>query len=464
MAKKAIGKVGGRISRHFRQDIWAKDIEGMGTWRQRMVAFSRLIYMVSTGFVADHCIIRASALTFITILSIVPLLAVAFSISKGFGLQNADFFRDFLMGVSAGRTEVVDRILQYIGNTNVKTLGWIGVGTLLVTVFTTVGNVERAFNTIWAVRKGRSSWRKFTDFFSIIVICPVVVLVAASVSVAVQKMELVHQFVNDPGYDSLEKFILKLVSLMLVWIGFTFAYAFIPNTKVKLHAALAGGVVAGSVWLSAQWVYIHWQIGFTKYNAIYGSFAQLPLFLIWLYISWILVLLGAEISFAVQHMGSAVRRGMVDALNPVARQKVALLALGQVTARFMDGLRPLTVRELSQLLHLPEDAVLEALSLLATTGTTVWLKEEDEEPAFALAMAPETIRLSDVVEAVLSCGESQGCGELFAETQRADAVLAGFTEAVRASATNVTVADFAQGMRAAALRDARQAAATTAVE
>lgn len=463
MAKKAFGAVGGRISRHFHQDIWIKDIGDMGTWRQRAVAFSRLAYMVSTGFVADHCIIRASALTFITILSIVPLLAVAFSISKGFGLQNADFFRDFLMGVSAGRTEVVDRILQYIGNTNVKTLGWIGVGALLVTVFTTVGNVERAFNTIWAVKRGRSSWRKFTDFFSIIVICPVVVLVAASVSVAVQKMDLVHQFVSDPGYDSLEKFILKLISLILVWVGFTFAYAFIPNTKVRLSAAVTGGFVAGSLWLSAQWVYIHWQIGFTKYNAIYGSFAQLPLFLVWLYISWILVLLGAEISFAVQHLGSAVRRGLVESLNPLARQKVAVLALGQVAARFMDGLRPLTVRELSRVLRLPEDAVMEALTLLAATGMTVALKEDEEEPAFTLAIAPENIHLADVAEAVLVCGENQGCGELFAQTERVDAVLATFTEAVRASAANVTLAEFAQGMRAGALRDARKAAAATAM-
>ncbi|MDO9083629.1 MAG: YihY/virulence factor BrkB family protein, partial [Humidesulfovibrio sp.] len=302
MAKETFKTVKGRVARHFRQDIWSKDLGSLAGWRQRAYAVSRMAYMVCTGFLTDHCIIRASALTFTTILAIVPLLAVAFSISKGFGLQNADFFRDFLLGVSAGREEVVDKILQYIGNTNVKTLGWLGVGALLFTVFTTVGNVERAFNTIWAVKQDRTSWRKFTDFFSIIVICPLVVLVAASFTVALQKTDLVHAFIANPALEWLERLLLKIMSLALVWVGFTFAYAFIPNTRVKLKAAALGGVVAGSLWQAAQWAYIHWQIGFSKYNAIYGSFAQLPLFLIWLYISWVLVLLGAEISFAAQHL------------------------------------------------------------------------------------------------------------------------------------------------------------------
>ncbi len=347
----------GAVTRHFERNIWTKEAESANGARKGVFAVSRLIYMVSTGFLADHCIIRASALTFTTILSIVPLLAVAFSISKGFGLQNAEFFRNFLMGIAADRVDVVNKILQYIANTNVKTLGWIGVGTLLLTVYTTVSNVERAFNNIWNVKKGRSSWRKFTDFFSVIVICPIIVLVAASVSVAVQKLDLVQDFFAEPGSESLEKFLLKCLSLVLVWVGFIFVYAFVPNTRVRLRSAVAGGLVAGTLWQSAQWLYIHWQIGFTKYSAIYGSFAQLPLFLVWLYISWVIVLLGAEVSYAVQHLGGFVRLGLSERLSPLARQKVAVAALTHIAARFAAGLSPLPVRELSKTLHLPEDSL-----------------------------------------------------------------------------------------------------------
>ncbi len=439
--KQGMKTVRGAVERHFRQDIWAKDAEDAGGARRGVYALSRLIYMVSTGFLADHCIIRASALTFITILSIVPLLAVAFSISKGFGLQNADFFRDFLMGVSAGRAEVVDKILQYIANTNVKTLGWIGVGTLLVTVFTTVGNVERAFNAIWNVKRGRTSWRKFTDFFSIIVICPIIVLVAASFTVAVQKLDLVHQFVTDPGYDGLEKFLLKFMSLVLVWIGFTFVYAFVPNTKVRLSSAIGGGVVAGTLWQSAQWFYIHWQIGFTKYNAIYGSFAQLPLFLVWLYISWIIVLLGAEVSFAVQHLHAFVRRGLSVNMSPLSRQKVAVAALGHLAARFQAGLSPLSVEELSRNLHLPEDVVQDTLSALADAGMTVPLGEEDAR-GYGLAVAAENIRLASVAEVIATCGDGGTCGTVF-ETG-ADPLFEAFAEAVRQSPANTTLAEYAR--------------------
>ncbi|MDP2846970.1 MAG: YhjD/YihY/BrkB family envelope integrity protein [Humidesulfovibrio sp.] len=460
MAGQGSKGVKGAVERHFRHDIWAKDAAEAGGARKGVFALSRLIYMVSTGFLADHCIIRASALTFTTILAIVPLLAVAFSISKGFGLQNAEFFRDFLMGVSAGRAEVVDKILQYIANTNVKTLGWIGVATLLLTVFTTVGNVERAFNSIWGVKKGRTSWRKFTDFFSVIVICPIIVLVAASFTVAVQKFDLVRDFVSNPGYDGLEKFLLKFISLALVWVGFTFVYAFVPNTRVRLKSAIVGGMVAGTLWQTAQWLYIHWQIGFTKYNAIYGSFAQLPLFLIWLYISWIIVLLGAEVSYAVQHLHAFVRRGLSARLSPLSRQKVAVAALTHIAARYAAGLSPLPVDALARALHLPEDVVMDTLAALADAGMAVPLGDE-ESRGYALAMAAENIRMAEVLEVLAVCGDSGDCGGMVIHPG-VDPLFQTFSEALRQSPANVTLAEFAQSetaeMRTQAAR-ARELAA-----
>ncbi|MHC1700647.1 MAG: YhjD/YihY/BrkB family envelope integrity protein [Humidesulfovibrio sp.] len=445
-----LSTVKGRVVRHFRQDIWSRDLGSLAGWRQRAYALSRMVYMVVTGFLADHCIIRASALTFTTILSIVPFLAVAFSISKGFGLQNAEFFRNFLMGVSAGRAEVVDKILQYIGNTNVKTLGWMGVGALLLTVFTTVGNVERAFNTIWAVKKGRTNWRKFTDFFSIIVICPLVVLIAASFTVAVQKTGLVHAFIANPAYDWLEKQLLKGLSLALVWVGFTFAYAFIPNTRVKLGAAAVGGVVAGTMWQLAQWAYINWQIGFTKYNAIYGSFAQLPLFLVWLYISWVLVLLGAEISFAAQRLHAYVRRGLAESISPLSRQKTAMLALAHLAGRFQAGLAPQSLSECSQALRLPEDLLASVLGTLTGAGMTVETGDE-ETRGFGLAVSPELIRVADVARAVLECGDGDDCDVFMVDAGRVDALFAAFGQAVSGSAANVTLAEFVR-LEAEALR------------
>ncbi|SNS27473.1 tRNA-processing RNAse BN [Humidesulfovibrio mexicanus] len=434
--------LGARLERHFSRDIWAKDAGDVGGLKGKAYALSRLGHMVVKGFLADHCIIRASALTFTTILSIVPLLAVAFSISKGFGLQNAGFFRNFLMGIAADRVEVVNKILQYIANTNVKTLGWIGVGTLLLTVFTTVGNVERAFNSIWNVKRGRSSWRKFTDFFSVIVICPIIVLVAASLTVAVQKLDLVQDFLSASGSVGLEEFLLKLFSLSLVWVGFIFVYAFVPNTHVRLKSAAVGGLVAGTMWQSAQWLYIHWQIGFTKYNAIYGSFAQLPLFLVWLYISWIIVLLGAEVSFAVQHMNAFVRRGLSQRLSPLSRQKVAVAALSRIAARFAAGLSPLPVRLLARDLRLPEDVVADTLGILADAGMVAPMGEA-EDLGYGLAVAADNIRMAEVLAVLERCGDGGECGGMLIH-EGVDPLFDAFAETLGSSPANVTLEEFAR--------------------
>ncbi|MDO9081892.1 MAG: YhjD/YihY/BrkB family envelope integrity protein, partial [Humidesulfovibrio sp.] len=257
----------------------------------------------------------------------------------------------------------------------------------------------------------------------------------------VQKTDVVHAFIANPAFEWLEKLLLKGISLALVWMGFTFAYAFIPNTRVKLKAAAIGGVIAGTMWQTAQWAYINWQIGFTKYNAIYGSFAQLPLFLIWLYISWVLVLLGAEISFAAQRLHAYVRRGLNEGLSPLSRQKTAVLALAHLAKRFQAGLAPQTLSATVQDLRLPEDVLADVLGILTEAGMTVETGDEDSR-GFGLAVSPELIRMADVASAVLECGGGDECGVLMADDGRVDTLFQAFGQAVRESSANVTLADF----------------------
>jgi len=257
----------------------------------------------------------------------------------------------------------------------------------------------------------------------------------------VQKTGVMHAFVVNPAYDWLEKLLLKGLSLALVWMGFTFAYAFIPNTRVKLKAAALGGVVAGTMWQVAQWAYINWQIGFTKYNAIYGSFAQLPLFLVWLYISWVLVLLGAEISFAAQRLHAFVRRGLSESLSPLSRQKAAVLALAHLAGRFQAGLPPQTLAEACQALRLPEDVLCGVLEILTEAGMTVEIGDEDLR-GYGLAVSPEMIRVADVAAAVLECGSGEECSVLMSDDGRVDSLFQAFGQALRESAANVTLAEF----------------------
>jgi membrane protein len=393
-----LDKMQANLIRHFSQDIWSGQHGGGGV-RGMANAVSRWVFLVVNGFLGNQCLIRASALTFTTILSIVPFLAVAFSISKGFGIQNTEFVRGLLLRITGERAEIVEKILTYIGNTNVKTLGWLGVVTLLATVFSMVGTVEKAFNTIWGVRRGRTAWRKFTDFFSVILVCPLIIVLSASFTVSLKKSELVQDLLAVSAIGGLEGLVLQLVPLLLIWLAFTFAYAFIPNTKVHLSSAATGGLLAGILWQSAQWAYINWQIGVTKYNAIYGSFAQLPLLLVWLYISWVIVLVGAEMCHARQELHAFTTRRFLGRAGLAERQKVAMLLMLAVTRRFLDGLPPYSVEEAARRLGVPPELAGELFGQMGAAGLVV-LAENERQRAVALASNPDCIRVWDVIQAV----------------------------------------------------------------
>ena len=386
------GRLANRVSDFFLHDIWDWSSHHVSGPVKVAYTFARVAYLVAVGFLKDQCIIRASALTFTTMLSIVPFIAVAFSLMKGMGFQDSAFIHDMLLKVSAGREEVVVKILEYVDNTNVQTLGWVGVATLLFTVLSTVGTIEKAFNIIWDVSKGRTFWRKFTDFFSVIFICPVAVIVATSVSISIRRQTLLHSFEGVYGISALESFIMKLAPLVLIWLSFTFVYAFMPNTRVRVRSALAGGIVAGTIWHMAQWAYINWQVGVSKYNAIYGSFAQLPLFLLWLYFSWIIVLLGSEISYAVQNvMMYRQQRFMPDA-GVEDMQKFSILALSYMSTRFERAEPPYDLEELAAEMGVPVRFIANLLDKFAEGGILLKAKDEDRD-IYTFALSPEKISL-----------------------------------------------------------------------
>ena len=358
-----------------------------------------LFYLVGFGFFKDQSIIRAAALTFTTILSIVPFLAVAFSISKGFGLQNTEFIRTIVLKMTTGRIEVADKIIEYIDRTNVQALGWVGVAMLLLTVFSLIGTIEKAFNVIWNVTKGRSAWRKVADFFPVILICPVILLLASSFNVSLQQQQAVKVLLSIEAIGYLEAMFLKITPYILISIAFTFAYAFIPYIKVKIPAAIVGGVVGGVLWQTAQWGYINWQIGAAKYNAIYGSFAQLPLLLIWIYISWVIVLLGAEVSYAWQNINSFVKQRYFGQATPFERQKIAVLMMIILAKRFHEG-KPLpSVEEISDGLMAPISLVSDLFGLLQKAGYTI-LADTLECEIYAPARVLDGIRVVDIVRVV----------------------------------------------------------------
>ena len=430
------------VRRHFSEGIWVRNTPNtpyvIRLWR----GVNRLLYLVLFGFLRDQCIIRAAALTFTTILSIVPFLAVAFSISKGFGLQNTEFIRELILKLTTGRVEVADKIIEYISRTNVQALGWVGVATLLFTVFSLVGTIEKAFNTIWHVTKGRSPWRKVADFFPVILICPIVLLVASSFNVSLQQQDVIKGLLSVEAIGLLEAMFLKVTPYILITLAFAFMYAFIPHTKVKFTGAVIGGFVSGVLWQMAQWFYINWQIGAAKYNAIYGSFAQLPLLLIWIYISWLIVLLGSEVSYAWQNINSFVKQRYFGEATPFERQKLAVLMMVVLAKRFHDGAPLPSVEELSDSFMAPASLVSDIFRQLQTAGYAV-LTENSEREVYAPARALGQVRVIDVIKVVNMEGVDRVFKHFAEKFGFLDVLFARLGKVTMESETNLTLLECA---------------------
>ncbi len=393
-----------RILRFFTDELWELEFSEINKLKKLLVYFLKGAYLVFYGFVKDQCLLRSSALTYTTTLSIVPLLAVAFSISKGFGFQNTEYIRGFLLKISAGKTQVVNKIIEYINNTNVTALGAIGIGTLLFTVISLLSNIEKSFNTIWGIKRARSFGRKFTDYLSVAVIYPFLTVIAISSTASLQSTMIMKKILSISVLSNIYLSVLKLTPYIMVWLALTFIYYFMPNTKVKFSSALVGGVVGGTLWQLVQWVYINFQIGVAKYNAIYGSFSQIPLFLIWLYISWIIVLLGAEISFAVQNIKTYQKEAESINISISDKEKFALRIIMLIAKSFDTGENLLTNEMISEKLNIPVKLVNEILSILEKSRLVIEIRKEGN--TYYIPGKPlEKISVYDIITNLRNYGE-----------------------------------------------------------
>ncbi len=264
--------------------------------------FKKVIVFAVKGFREDRCDLRASSLTLFTLLSIVPVMAMAFGVAKGFGFQQ--ILEKRVLELFAGQEEIIENVLEFSINLLEKTKGGLmalfGLILLFYILIKLIGHIENAFNKIWWIKDDRPFIKKFTDYIAISITAGIMVVFSSSVNIFITAY--LTKFLSNiqlPGnIESLVSLGFKIFPFFPIWILFIFFYIFIPNKKVDIKSALAGGLIAGTIFQIAQMTYLKFQVGVSSYNAIYGSFAALPLFLIWLQASWAIVLFGAEIAFS----------------------------------------------------------------------------------------------------------------------------------------------------------------------
>lgn len=426
-----------KITHFFTATLWEMEPDAYRGIRRHAVKYLQITVLVIKDFRADQCLIRASALAFTTILSLVPFFALAFAVLKGFGVQNK--VEPFILDqVAAGSQEIVDRIVTYINNTNMTSLGAIGLLALIITVIALLGNVEEAFNVIWGVRETRSLYRKFSDYLSVLVSAPLLMLAAMGFTATLESQTFVQWVTTNTNLGEELLLGIRLLKHGSVWAALVFLYVFIPNTKVRFKSALIGGILAGTLWQLVQWGYIHFQVGVAKYNAIYGTLAGLPIFMVWIYTSWLIVLFGVEVVCAHQNIRT-FRREFRISINHGLKELFALAILQAVAEAFHFGTPPLSVEELAEKLDIPTRICRDLLELLADSGYLV--QTAGETPSYQPAHELDNIPIKDVLDTLKNFGGDCKIGRMSSGEKVLQEILARIDASSSAALSGMTLKD-----------------------
>jgi membrane protein len=381
------------------------------------------------GFSRNNDMLWASALTYTSSLALVPILALAFSALAGLG--GADRIRPLIERyLAVSSPEITDALMGFVNNTNAKALGEVGGAVLLVTVILTLGTIEQAFNSIFNVARGRSWLRKFSDYLSVIFTVPLLVVAAVPV-----RTHLLHALPQVPGAA-------WGVSTLMIWTGFSFLYVFFPNIRVRLGAAAMGGLIASILLQAGQWGYVYFQIGAVRYQAIYGAMAAVPILLTWIYIAWIIVLYGAELTAAIQGIEPTFD---IDHRAPSFVRIAALLTVFRAGERMLarPGVKACTIHGLAGELGVSETALRPIVEHLKRGGIVI---ESADSPSFFdrtrgifLARDSSTITIAEVL-GCLDRATAKPHGD-----QRIAAILDSLTAAEREMLGGLTVMDLVSG-------------------
>ncbi|HEX3034061.1 MAG TPA: YihY/virulence factor BrkB family protein [Thermodesulfobacteriota bacterium] len=389
-----------RINNFLTNDMWYIDVRSLDGFRAFLIKTLRLTYAFVREFSERELTLRATSLVYTTLLSLVPLLAFSFSVLKGFGVHNQiePFLSQFLAPLGTKADEITRKIIDFVENVDVRVLGSIGLATLIYTVISLVQQMEEALNHIWKIEKPRSFTRRFSDYITIILIGPLLMFIAIGLTASVMSNAIVQKLMSIEPFGTVIYLLGKLVPYIVVTAAFTFIYILIPNTKVRFRSALLGGLIAGIIWQTAGWGFASFIASSVRYPAIYSSFAVIILFMIWLYVNWLILLIGAEISFCHQNLKFLTLKKEVFNLSNRLKEKLSLLVMYLISYNYYFNKERWTLDSLIDYLGLPQEPIQNTLRQLEDGGLI--LETGDNPPAYIPAKDIETIQLKEILTAV----------------------------------------------------------------
>ena len=353
-----------RMLNFIQYDIWRITEHELSKTRRITYRFIKTLVLGTRGFIDQDLNVKASGLTYSILFAVIPTFAMIIAIAKGFGIEK--LIRSSLEGTFIGQADLIPQVMQFVERYLETTQGGLFIGIGLAVLFYSVMNffmqVEKAFNGIWQVKKSRSLVRQFSTYFSSLLVIPVLIVLSSGLSIFINTA-IAQSFL----YNVLSPFLrfgVKFAPYIIDWIVFTIMYLVIPNTKVRFSNALIAGVVAGTAFQLFQFLYIHGQVYLSRYNVVYGSFAAIPLLLLWLQISCLIVLLGAEISYASQNIRNFEYESDVNTMSTRYKNFLTLFITYVVVKQFEDQKPALSSTEISDTYRLPIRVVNQILMKL----------------------------------------------------------------------------------------------------
>lgn len=390
------------IRRRFDAAIWQTDLEHTPVSKRWGVTVVRLAHVLVRDIQRGEITMRAMGLVYTTLLSLVPLLALAFSLLKAFGVNNAlrPVLHRFLAPLGAQADEIIDKVVGFVENVQVGLLGALGVVMLMYSVISLVQKVEDGCNYIWQVRKARSLGRRFTEYLSVLIVGPIVIVAASSLTASLSRNMVVDYIAGIEPFSASLYFASLVLPYVLYSLGFTFLFAYMPNTSVRMLPALGGGVFAGVLWQTASMGFALFASNAGNVNAVYSSFAILILLLIWLYVSWLIMLTGCRVAFLLQHTEQLTRKPYPPRLGAADRERTALLMMSVIGYNFMQGDAPWEVDRLARHLRAAPDHVYAIVDQLVDADMLI--ESGDKTVSLLPRQDIECLKVNEILDAVRS--------------------------------------------------------------
>ena len=368
--KKSVGEWITWLMHFLLHDIFRVTEDELSKTMRFFVRLLKKLVISIRGFVYDDLIVKASALTYYTILAIVPIFALFVAVGKGFGCS--DIIERFVMHVIGDNPEITKLVMGFINNYLEYTQGGLfvgfGIAILLWAVINTFRQIEANFNAIWNVNKNRSIVRQFTTYMTMLIVVPFLIVISSGLTA---KVDEYVSLIADSSLGSflvvVYQFLVKLAPFVIYWLLFTLVYVIIPNTKVKITDAMLAGVVTGTAFLAIQFVYVNGQVSLSQYNAVYGSFAAIPLLLFWLQLSWTIILYGAELCYVSQNLINFSFESDTKNISRRYKDYTLFIVLKIIISRFCQGQKPISANQIALEYNIPIRLVHDHIKLLVDT-------------------------------------------------------------------------------------------------